>query len=129
MATSVSGAWTGVRILGEVTRERCDLLREVDNIVIEEIKSAGWYRKIGQAFAVLLPVSAVGVTAMIAVIRIPRWWRFDLWSRQDFMTADWVRIDYEILARISSRIMNEVRGINRVTYDISSKPPATIEWE
>ncbi|MCG3137319.1 MAG: GMP synthase [glutamine-hydrolyzing] [Phycisphaerae bacterium] len=123
------GPGLAVRLLGEVTKARCDLLRAVDHIVIEEIRAADWYRRIAQAFAVLLPVSAVGVTGdyrsyegtQVAAIRFV--------ETQDFMTADWVRIDYEILARISSRIMNEVRGINRVTYDISSKPPATIEWE
>jgi len=123
------GPGLAVRILGDVTKERLDLLRDVDEIVIDEIRAAGWYDKIAQAFAVLLPVSAVGVTGdyrsyddtQVVAIRFV--------ETEDFMTADWVRIDYEILARISSRIMNEVRGINRVTYDISSKPPATIEWE
>jgi GMP synthase (glutamine-hydrolysing) len=101
----------------------------VDEIVIEEIRAAGWYRKIAQAFAALLPVSAVGVmgdgrayegTSVVAL-------RFV--ETTDFMTADWTRIDYEVLARISTRVMNEVRGINRVVYDVSSKPPSTIEWE
>ncbi len=101
----------------------------MDEIVIEEVKAAGWYRRIAQAFAALLPVSAVGVTGdyrsyegtQVAVVRFV--------ETEDFMTADWVRIDYDILSRISSRIMNEVKSVNRVAYDISSKPPATIEWE
>jgi len=112
-----------------VTPARVALLQDVDEIVIDEIRSAGWYRKIAQAFVVLLPVSAVGVMGdgrsyenqQVAAVRFV--------ETTDFMTADWTRIDYEVLARISSRIMNEVRGINRVVYDISSKPPATIEWE
>jgi GMP synthase (glutamine-hydrolysing) len=123
------GPGLAVRILGAVTRERCELLREVDDIVIEEIRAAGWYRKIAQAFAVLLPVSAVGVMGdgrsyegqQVVALRFV--------ESRDFMTADWVRIDYEVLAHISSRIINEVAGINRVVYDVSSKPPSTIEWE
>lgn len=123
------GPGLAVRIVGDVTRERLATLRDVDEIVIDEIRAAGWYRKIAQAFAVLLPVSAVGVTGdnrsyddtQVVAVRFV--------ESEDFMTADWVRIDHEILSRISSRIMNEVAGINRVTYDISSKPPATIEWE
>ncbi|MCH8854333.1 MAG: GMP synthase (glutamine-hydrolyzing), partial [Planctomycetes bacterium] len=123
------GPGLAVRIVGEITRPRLDLLRDVDAIVIEEIKAAGWYSKIAQAFAALLPISAVGVAGdnrkyegtQVAVVRFV--------ETEDFMTADWVRIDYEVLSRISSRIMNEVAGISRVTYDISSKPPATIEWE
>ena len=123
------GPGLAVRIVGEVTKKRLDLLREIDEIVIEEIKAAGWYRRIAQAFAALLPISAVGVTGdarsyegtQVAVIRLV--------ETEDFMTADWVRIDYEILSRMSSRITNEVKGVNRVAYDISSKPPATIEWE
>jgi GMP synthase (glutamine-hydrolysing) len=123
------GPGLAVRIIGEVTAERVALLQEVDEIVIDEIRAAGWYRKIAQAFAVLLPVSAVGVmgddrsyegTQVVAI-------RFV--ETTDFMTADWVHIDYEVLSRISSRIMNEVPGVNRVVYDVSSKPPSTIEWE
>jgi GMP synthase (glutamine-hydrolysing) len=123
------GPGLAVRIIGEVTAARCDLLRAADTIVIEEIRLAGWYDRIAQAFAVLLPVSTVGVMGdgrtygdqhIIAV-------RFV--ETTDFMTADWVHIDPEILSRISSRIVNEVNGINRVVYDITSKPPATIEWE
>jgi len=123
------GPGLAVRVVGDVTPERLDLLRDADEIVIEEIRAAGWYRKIAQGFAVLLPVSAVGVmgdgrsyegNCVVAV-------RFV--ETRDFMTADWCRIDHEVLARISNRIINEVRGINRVVYDISSKPPSTIEWE
>ena len=123
------GPGLAVRILGDVTRERLAVLRDADEIIIEEIRSTGWYGKIAQAFGVLLPVSSVGVMGddrsyagqnVIAV-------RFV--ETSDFMTADWVRIDYGVLGRISTRIINEVRGINRVVYDVSSKPPATIEWE
>lgn len=123
------GPGLAVRIVGEVTPQRVGLLQQVDEIVIDEIRSAGWYKSIGQAFAVLLPVSSVGVMGddrsyegqQVAAIRFV--------ETTDFMTADWVRIDYEVLERISSRIINEVRGINRVVYDVSSKPPSTIEWE
>jgi GMP synthase (glutamine-hydrolysing) len=123
------GPGLAVRIIGPVTRERLSLLRAADDIIIEEIRAAGWYNKIAQAFGVLLPVSTVGVMGdnrsyagqhVVAV-------RFV--ESTDFMTADWVHVDYDVLGRISTRIMNEVGGINRVTYDISSKPPATIEWE
>ena len=121
------GPGLAVRILGEITRERLDLLREADAIFVEEVKKAGLYRDIWQAFVVLLPVKSVGVmgdgrtyeyTAAIRAV-----------SSVDGMTADWFRIPHDVLARISSRITNEVHGINRVVYDISSKPPATIEWE
>ena len=123
------GPGLAVRIIGAITRERLTLLRAADKIIIEEIRVAGWYNKIAQAFGVLLPVSTVGVMGddrsyagkhVIAV-------RFV--ESADFMAADWVHIDYEVLARISNRIINEVQGVNRVVYDISSKPPATIEWE
>jgi len=123
------GPGLAVRILGAVTPERLAILREADKIITEEIRAAGWYRKIAQAFGVLLPVSTVGVMGdgrsyagqhVVAV-------RFV--ESADFMTADWVHVDYEVLSRISTRIMNEVAGVNRVVYDISSKPPATIEWE
>ncbi len=123
------GPGLAVRIIGEVTAERVALLQNVDEIVIDEIRAAGWYRKIGQAFAVLLPISTVGVMGdgrsyegqHVAALRFV--------ETADFMTADWVHIDYEVLGRISSRIMNEVPGVNRVVYDVSSKPPSTIEWE
>ena len=121
------GPGLAVRCLGEVTHERLDRLREADAIVIDEIKAAGLYRQTSQTFAVLLPVQSVGVMGdartyedAIAVRSI---------DTEDFMTADWSRLPYELLARISTRIINEVKGVNRVVYDISSKPPATIEWE
>jgi GMP synthase (glutamine-hydrolysing) len=121
------GPGLAVRCLGEVTRERLDRLREADSIVVEEIRAAGLYRQTSQVFAVLLPVQTVGVMGdgrtyedVIAVRAI---------ETDDFMTADWSHLPYELLARLSTRIINEVRGVNRVVYDISSKPPATIEWE
>ena len=123
------GPGLAVRILGPVTRERLQLLRAADGIIIEEIRTAGWYHKIAQAFGVLLPISTVGVMgddrsyAGQHVVGV----RFV--ETTDFMTADWVHVDYEVLGRISTRIMNEVSGINRVVYDVSTKPPATIEWE
>jgi len=113
--------------LGEVTRSRLVTLREADAIVLEEIERAGLMRTVSQAFAVLLPVQSVGVMGdartyddVLAVRSV---------ETEDFMTADWSHLPYEVLARISSRVINEVRGVNRVVYDISSKPPATIEWE
>ncbi|MDX2133094.1 MAG: glutamine-hydrolyzing GMP synthase [Planctomycetota bacterium] len=121
------GPGLAVRVLGEVTRERLEVLRPADEILLEEIVAADLYRKTSQVFAVLLPVQSVGVMGdgrtyenTIAVRAV---------ETEDFMTADWSRIPYDVLARISSRIINEVRGVNRVVYDISSKPPATIEWE
>ncbi|MBU3759014.1 MAG: glutamine-hydrolyzing GMP synthase [Candidatus Omnitrophica bacterium] len=121
------GPGLGVRILGEITKERADILREADDIAIEEIRKAGLYSQIWQAFVVLLPVNSVGVMGdertyeNVAAVRAV--------TSTDGMTADWARIPDDVLARISNRIINEVRGINRVCYDISSKPPATIEWE
>jgi GMP synthase (glutamine-hydrolysing) len=121
------GPGLAVRILGEVTPERIALLQEADDIVVGEIKAAGLYNSIWQSFAVLLPVMSVGVMgdqrtyAYTAAIRAVH--------SEDGMTADWVSLPYEVLKRISSRIVNEVRGINRVVYDITSKPPGTIEWE
>ena len=121
------GPGLAVRIIGEVTQQRLQILRAADEILIDEIKSAGLYRKISQALAVLLPVSTVGVMGdersyenVIAVRAV---------ETPDFMTADFSRIPYDVLGIISGRIINEVRGVNRVVYDISSKPPATIEWE
>jgi GMP synthase (glutamine-hydrolysing) len=121
------GPGLGVRILGEVTPQRLEVLRAADEILIDEIKVAGLYPKISQALAVLVPVSTVGVMgdersyeSVIAIRAV---------DTTDFMTADFSRIPYEVLGMISSRIINEVRGVNRVVYDISSKPPATIEWE
>ncbi len=121
------GPGLGVRILGEVKKEYCDILRPADAIYIEELYSSGHYDKISQAFAVFLPVKSVGVMGdgrtyeYVVALRAV--------ETKDFMTAGWYPMPYEDLARISSRIINEVKGINRVTYDISSKPPATIEWE
>jgi len=121
------GPGLAVRILGEVTPERLTILREADTIVQSEMEAADWYYKVWQSFAVLLPVQSVGVMGdqrtyeNTVVLRIV--------ESQDGMTADWVRVPYELLARISSRISNEVKGVNRVCYDISSKPPSTIEWE
>jgi GMP synthase (glutamine-hydrolysing) len=121
------GPGLAVRCLGEVTGDRLAILREVDAIVVDEIKEAGLYRQTAQAFAVLLPVRTVGVMGDA------RTYEFTVAVRcvdsSDFMTADWSRLPYDVLARISSRIINEVSGVNRVVYDISSKPPATIEWE
>ena len=121
------GPGLAVRCLGAVTRERLARLREADAIVVEEIRAAGLYRQTSQAFAVLLPVQSVGVMGdartyedAVAVRSI---------DTEDFMTADWSHLPYDLLARISTRIINEVKGVNRVVYDISSKPPATIEWE
>jgi GMP synthase (glutamine-hydrolysing) len=121
------GPGLGVRILGEVKHEYAELLRRADAIFIEELKNSGWYEKTSQAFAVFLPVKSVGVmgdgrtydyvVALRAVVT------------SDFMTAHWAELPYELLGKVSNRIINEVRGINRVVYDISGKPPATIEWE
>ena len=123
------GPGLAVRIIGEVTAERIALLQDVDEIVIEEVRAAGWYRKIGQAFAVLVPVSTVGVMGDGRSYENQNLVALRFVETTDFMTADWVHVDYELLGRISNRVMNEVRGVNRVVYDISSKPPATIEWE
>jgi GMP synthase (glutamine-hydrolysing) len=121
------GPGLAVRILGEVTRERAEVLRAADWIVVEEMKRSGWYDRLWQTFAVLLPVKTVGVMGdertyeNALVLRCV--------DSADGMTADWARLPYDLLAGISNRIVNEVRGVNRVVYDLTSKPPGTIEWE
>jgi len=121
------GPGLAVRILGEVTAERLRILRAADSIVVEEMKTSGWYDKVWQSFAVLLPVRSVGVmgdertydyTVAVRVV-----------ESQDGMTADWVKLPGELLEKLSSRIINEVKGVNRCLFDITSKPPGTIEWE
>jgi GMP synthase (glutamine-hydrolysing) len=121
------GPGLGVRILGEVKQEYADLLRRADHIFIEELRASGWYEKTSQAFAVFLPVKAVGVMGdgrtydyVIALRAV---------QTQDFITAHWAELPYALLGKVSNRIINEIRGINRVTYDITGKPPGTIEWE
>ncbi|MGE3807770.1 MAG: glutamine-hydrolyzing GMP synthase [Gemmataceae bacterium] len=121
------GPGLAVRCLGEVTAERLTMLRQADAILLDELKKTGWYRQTSQAFAVLLPVQSVGVMgdyrtyeSVVAIRAV---------QTEDFMTADWAHLPYELLAQISTRIINNVKGVNRVVYDISSKPPATIEWE
>ncbi|MGL6195225.1 MAG: glutamine-hydrolyzing GMP synthase, partial [Thermoguttaceae bacterium] len=121
------GPGLAVRCLGEVTKERLDVLREADVIVVDEIRKAGLYRSVSQAFCVLLPVQSVGVCnekrtyeSVLAIRCI---------ETDDFMQAAWSKLPYELLEKISSRVIYEVDGINRVVYDISTKPPATIEWE
>jgi GMP synthase (glutamine-hydrolysing) len=121
------GPGLAVRVLGQVSKPRLDVLRQADAILLEELKAAGWYRQTSQAFAVLLPIQSVGVMGdgrtyenVIALRAV---------QTEDFMTADWSRLPYDLLAKVSTRIINEVAGVNRVVYDISSKPPATIEWE
>jgi GMP synthase (glutamine-hydrolysing) len=121
------GPGLAVRVIGEVTRERLDLLRAADQIVVDEIRRAGLYREIWQAFGVLPVVKTVGVQGDGRTYAYPLIVRAV--TSDDAMTADWARLPYEVLERISNRVINEVPGINRVAYDISSKPPATIEWE
>jgi GMP synthase (glutamine-hydrolysing) len=121
------GPGLGVRVLGSVEKSYVELLQRADAIFIDELRKEGWYDKTAQAFAVFLPVRAVGVMGdgrtyehVVALRAV---------QTTDFMTAEWAPLPHELLAKVSNRIINEVRGINRVTYDISSKPPATIEWE
>lgn len=121
------GPGLAVRCLGEITVARLDVLRQADAILLDELKTSGWYRRTAQAFAVLLPVQSVGVMGdgrtyenVVALRAV---------ETDDYMTADWSRLPYDLLAKISTRIINDVSGVNRVVYDISSKPPATIEWE
>ena len=121
------GPGLAVRIIGEVTPQRLSILRQADDIVIEEVKISNLYKRLWQSFAILLPLKSVGIMGdkrtyeHIVVIRAV--------TSLDAMTADWAKLPHDLLVRISNRIINEVRGINRVTYDISSKPPSTIEWE
>ena len=121
------GPGLAIRVIGEITRKRLDILREVDAVLLEEIRAAGYYRKVWQSFAVLLPIKSVGIMGdgrtyeNIVAIRAV--------TSKDAMTADWARLPHKLLGMISNRIINEVRGVNRVVYDISSKPPSTIEWE
>jgi len=121
------GPGLAIRILGSVTPERLRILREADDIVGQEIKNFGLYRELWQAFAVLLPIRSVGVMGdqrtyehVLAIRAV---------TSVDAMTADWAKLPYELLDMLSNRLINEVKGINRVVYDVSSKPPATIEWE
>ncbi|PID40754.1 MAG: glutamine-hydrolyzing GMP synthase [Proteobacteria bacterium] len=121
------GPGLAIRVIGEITKKRLDVLREVDAVLQEEIRAAGYYRKLWQSFAVLLPVKSVGIMGdgrtyeNIVAIRAV--------TSKDAMTADWAKLPHKLLGTISNRIINEVRGVNRVVYDISSKPPSTIEWE
>jgi GMP synthase (glutamine-hydrolysing) len=121
------GPGLGIRIIGEITRKRLSVLKEVDDILLDEIKTSGYYKKLWQSFAVLLPIKSVGVMGdqrtyenIVAVRAV---------YSKDAMTADWAKLPHKLLGKISNRIINEVTGVNRVVYDISSKPPSTIEWE
>ena len=121
------GPGLAVRILGEVTPQRLEILRNADTIVVAEMKNTGWYYKIWQSFAVLLPVRSVGVMGD------ERTYEYTIAIRavesQDGMTADWVKLPYDLLEKLANRIINEVKGVNRCVFDITSKPPGTIEWE
>ena len=121
------GPGLAIRIIGEITRERLDILREADAILQDEIRAAGWYRKLWQSFAVLPAIRSVGVQGDERTYAYPIVLRAV--TSDDAMTADWARLPHELLEKISSRIIAEIRGVNRVVYDLSSKPPATIEWE
>jgi GMP synthase (glutamine-hydrolysing) len=121
------GPGLAVRCLGPIDKAKLEILRNADAIVVEEMKASGWYYKVWQSFAVLLPVRSVGV---MGDERTYEWTvALRIVESQDAMTADWAKVPYELLGKISTRIINEVSGVNRVCYDISSKPPATIEWE
>jgi len=121
------GPGLAIRIIGEITKRRLSILRDVDEILLDEIRTNGYYKKLWQSFAVLLPIKSVGVMGdsrtyeNIVAIRAV--------TSKDAMTADWARLPHKFLGNISNRIINEVVGVNRVVYDISSKPPSTIEWE
>jgi GMP synthase (glutamine-hydrolysing) len=121
------GPGLAIRIIGEINNKRLKILRNVDDILLDEIKNSGYYRKLWQSFAVLLPIKSVGVMGdkrtyeNIVAIRAV--------TSKDAMTADWAKLPHKLLGKISNRIINEVKGVNRVVYDISSKPPSTIEWE
>jgi GMP synthase (glutamine-hydrolysing) len=121
------GPGLAVRIVGEITAERLKILRHADAVVVDEIRRAGWYSRLWQSFAVLLPVQSVGVMGD------ERTYQYTIAVRavesRDGMTADWARLPHDLLGRIASRVVNDVDGVNRVVYDISSKPPSTIEWE
>lgn len=121
------GPGLAVRLIGQINQELLEILRQADAIFLEELRNAGQYDEVWQAFAVLLPTKSVGVMGdertydqVIAIRAV---------TGEDAMTADWAQLPYELLGRVSNRIINEVRGVNRVVYDISSKPPSTIEWE
>ena len=121
------GPGLAVRIVGEVTEKRLSILKNADAVLMEEIRAANYSRKLWQSFAVLLPLKSVGIMGdqrtyehIIAIRAV---------TSEDAMTADWARLPHDLLSRVSNRIINEVRGVNRVVYDISSKPPSTIEWE
>jgi GMP synthase (glutamine-hydrolysing) len=121
------GPGLAIRIIGEVTRERLDILRDADAVLLEEIRRAGLYERLWQSFAVLPAIRSVGVQGDSRTYAYPIVIRAV--TSEDAMTADWARLPYDVLERISSRIINEIPGVNRVALDISSKPPATIEWE
>jgi len=121
------GPGLAIRVIGEVNKERLEILRSADEIVLEEMTQSGFLDEVWQSFAVLLPVKTVGVMGdersyeNVIALRVV--------ESQDGMTADWVKLPYEVMEKISNRVINEVKGVNRVVYDITSKPPATIEWE
>jgi GMP synthase (glutamine-hydrolysing) len=121
------GPGLAIRIIGEVTKERLEILREADHVIVDEIKKAGLYRQLWQAFAVLPVVRSVGVMGDQRTYAYPIVLRAV--TSEDAMTADWARLPWEVLEKISNRLINEVQGVNRLVYDVTSKPPGTIEWE